>query len=519
MTPHTAILPEAAAPAVAIPTARRPWHQFFRPSLTDVLFIIMLFWLFMADPAGWSALLRDGDVALHTRTGDYILDHGHVPTADPFSFTKPGERWYAFQWLTGVVFAALNRWAGLKGIVLLCGVVIALYLTLLTRDMVRRGSTGLLAILLVLIASNASAIHFHARPHLFTLLFLVAANALVARDRQQPSWRIWLLAPLTVLWVNMHSGFPALFAVMGALVAGCLLSRQWSQARRYAAVLAVCALATLINPNGITLHLHIAKFLNNPWAMANINEYQSPIFRGEAMELYMGILFLALLVCARHFARQEWTECLWILMFAAGSLTSARHVPLFIVTVLPLIGAAATELWIEWTAGKSRASVLGVLADLSANATANLRPLSVWAFVMVAGVALFSNPHNWPTDLSEKYFPRPVAHQFAPQLAAARVFTTDQWGDYLLWTGYPRQRVFMDGRSDFFGEKIGREYTTVLNAGSGWRQILDRYQVNMILLPPDAPLLELLGSDRHWQVLYRDTQAELLARTTVRAYP
>jgi len=59
----------------------------------------------------------------------------------------------------------------------------------------------------------------------------------------------------------------------------------------------------------------------------------------------------------------------------------------------------------------------------------------------------------------------------------------------------------------------------VLNAGSGWRQILDRYQVNMILLPPDAPLLELLAFDRRWQVLYRDQQAELLARTTVRAYP
>ena len=89
------------------------------PSLTDFFFLAVIFWLFMADPSGWERLVTDGDTALHTRTGDYILDHGMVPTADPFSFTKPGERWFAFQWLTGVVYALLNRWFGLKGIVLL----------------------------------------------------------------------------------------------------------------------------------------------------------------------------------------------------------------------------------------------------------------------------------------------------------------------------------------------------------------------------------------------------------------
>jgi len=508
MTTDTALLPEVTSPQA---TPRR-WPRFLRLSLTDFFFLTMLFWLFMAVPMGWDRLLWDGDTALHTRTGDFILDHGHVPTADPFSFTKPGERWYAYEWLTAVIFAGLNRWVGLKGIVLLCGVVIALYLTLLARDMVRRGSNGLLALLLVMVGANASMIHFHARPHLFTLLFLVIANSLVARDRERPSWHIWLLAPLTILWVNMHSGFPALLAVVGALTAGSVLSRDWQKVRRYASVFAVCALATLVNPNGIALHLHISKFLNSPWAMANINEFQSPVFRGEAMYCYMGILFLAMMVCARHFARRQWTECLWILMFAAGSLTSARHVPLFIVTTLPLIGIAITDLWVEWTARETRTSVLGVLAELSEKTTRKLQPVSAWAAVIVVAVALFSRPQNWPKDLSEKYFPRTVAHQFADQLASSHVFTTDQWGDYLLWTGYPRQKVFMDGRSDFFGESIGREYATIMSAAPGWRQALDRHRVNMVLVPPETPLIELLSSDAHWQVLYRDKQSVLLAR-------
>ena len=492
----------------------RPWMRLLRPSLTDVFFLAMLFWLFASDPMGWDRLLWDGDTALHTRTGDFILDHGYVPTTDPFSFTKPGERWFAFQWLTGVVFAVLNRAAGLKGIVLLAGVVLVLYLTLLLRDMVKRGTNGLLAILLVMAGANASNIHFHARPHIFTLLFLTVANSIIARDRERSSWGIWLLVPLTVLWTNMHSGFPVMLSVLGLLVAGTALSGDWRKARRYSFIAAACLAATFVNPNGIELHLHIAKFLNSPWAMDNINEYQSPVFRSEGMYYYMAILFLALMVCGRYFARRQWTECLWILFFATGSLTSARHIPLFIITVLPLIGATLTDLWAEFSAGQSRSSVTGVLAELAEKSTSKIQPASVWMVAVVAGVALFGNQNNWPKDLSGKYFPRMVVGEFESQIAGARVFTTDQWGDYLLWTGYPKQRVFIDGRSDFFGEEIAARYVTAANGQPGWRDVMNRYRIDMVLLPPATPLAGLLAADGGWQVLHRDQQSVLLTRTS-----
>jgi hypothetical protein len=361
-----------------------------------------------------------------------------------------------------------------------------------------------------MLGSSASMIHFHARPHLFTLLFLVLGNFLIARDRERPTWHIWLLAPLMVVWVNMHSGFPALLAVLGILVAGCALSRDWQKTKRYGFVFAACLAATLINPNGIALHLDIAKFLNSSWAMANISEYQSPVFRSETMYCYMGLLFLGLMACARHFARREWTECLWILFFAAGSLVSARHIPLFIAMVLPLVGLALNDWWVKFTAGKPRSSTTGVLADMSDKVTGNLQPVSVWTAVIIVSVALFSNPRNWPTDLSAKFFPIPVVHDFADQLASARVFSTDQWGDYLLWAGYPRQKVFIDGRSDLYGDQIGRDYLTILEARPGWREAMARYQVNMVLVPPETPLIELLSFNPGWHVLHRDKQAVLL---------
>jgi hypothetical protein len=472
----------------------------------------MLFWLFIGEPTGWDRLLWDGDVALHTRVGDFVLDHGYVPTADPFSFTKPGERFFALQWLTGVVFAELNRLAGLKGIVLLCGAMIALYLTLLARDMVRRGSSGLIALLLVMVAANASAIHYHARPHLFTLLFLVLTAALVASDRKNPSWRIWLTVPIMLLWANMHSGFPAGLALVGLLVAGSALSRDWASVKRYGMVLAAASAAAVVNPNGISLYFHIVKFLNNPWAMDNINEYQSPVFRSEGMYCYMALLFLALATLGRYFAKKQWTECLWILFFAAGSLTSARHIPLFVVVALPLVGVVLTELWNDLTAGESKTSVLGVLSDLSTKTTGNLRPAGIWILLVMIGVSLFGAGPGWPKDLSRKFFPTDIVHKFLPQILQARVFTSDQWGDYLLWTGYPQQKVFLDGRSDLYSAGVGPDYITIVAAAPHWREALDRYHVNMILLPPQTPVVEPLLADSTWTVLARDEQAILLSR-------
>ncbi len=46
----------------------------------------------------------------------------------------------------------------------------------------------------------------------------------------------------------------------------------------------------------------------------------------------------------------------------------------------------------------------------------------------------------------------------------AHIFTFDQWGDYLIYRLYPRTRVFIDGRSDFYGAAFeALKYIDALN--------------------------------------------------------
>jgi len=179
-----------------------------RPSLSDWLFAALLGWLFLAG-SGWSALLADGDTGWHIRAGDFILNRGRLPSSDPFSFTRMGERWFAWEWLSDVLFAGCHRLAGLKGVVLLAGTVIAGYLTLLTRHMAWRAANALVALAFCLLGAGASGIHYLARPHIFTLLFLTASLWMVDADRRrpQPPW-CGCSCRSRRLWVNLHGGIP-----------------------------------------------------------------------------------------------------------------------------------------------------------------------------------------------------------------------------------------------------------------------------------------------------------------------
>ncbi len=152
----------------------RSWSRILWPSHSDLFFLFHR--LDVSGESGWLAgLLQDSDTVLHTRTGQHILETASVPTHDLFSFTKPGDVWFAYEWLAEAAYGWLFNLAGFKGIVLLAGMLIALYITVLLKHTMWKGANGMIALVVMLLTATATSIHFLARPHLFTLLFLAIA--------------------------------------------------------------------------------------------------------------------------------------------------------------------------------------------------------------------------------------------------------------------------------------------------------------------------------------------------------
>jgi len=70
--------------------------------------------------------------------------------------------------------------------------------------------------------------------------------------------------------------------------------------------------------------------------------------------------------------------------------------------------------------------------------------------------------------------------------------------------------VFVDGRSDFYGPEVGRQYLDLMNGSHNWEDIVKRYRFELALIPAEWPLAQLMMRHPDWQVRYLDRQAVLL---------
>ena len=152
------------------------------PSLADFAFLMPIAFLF-GRMEGVKTLLSDCDTGWHIRTGEWIIANGWVPMRDIFSFSKPGAPWFAWEWLSDVLFAKLNALGGLQAVVMFTILMVSVTFTGLFL-LLRRKSNPIVAISVTMLAAAASSIHWLARPHIFTLLFLVLFYAALEQVRE-----------------------------------------------------------------------------------------------------------------------------------------------------------------------------------------------------------------------------------------------------------------------------------------------------------------------------------------------
>ena len=475
------------------------------PSLPDLFFVVLLVSAFV-HPRGLQALLCDGDTGWHIRTGELVIATGRAPVADPFSFTRPNQAWFAWEWLSDVIFARVWRGQGLGGVAALAGALIGLAATLLLVRMLGSGTGLWLGIAATMAAVSASSVHYLARPHVFSILLYTLALGILYRDRERRSHRLWLLPPLTALWANLHAGFVAWLATLALLLAFGAVRREWKAMRRHGALLLLCSLASLVNPFGWRLHAHVVGYLNSPWILDHVQEFQSPHIRSEGMLVFAALLLASVAVAARADA----FEGLLVLVWGFLALRSARHVPFFAIVAAPVVAAATASAWKRLAALAPGGSPLGIFWELGQEFGRAPR-ISVWLPVSALAAIAFAPAVGFPDTL----FPVSAVERNLPQLTPRgtmpRILTSDQWADYLIYRLYPRQRVFFDGRSDFFGPALGADYRKLMGGERPWRELLERYQFELALLPRDWALSETLDGEPGWQRVYEDPVAVLFA--------
>jgi hypothetical protein len=184
------------------------------------------------------------------------------------------------------------------------------------------------------------------------------------------------------------------------------------------------------------------------------------------------------------------------------ALGSQRHITIFASVVTPIAALQLTQWWDAFATKQSRKSVSGILRQMSRDLAPNFSRSSVWAVLFYAALLLLEPPvMRWPTDFTSVMFPVETLRKYHTRMLTSRVLTTDQWGDYLLYHGYPRQRVFVDGRSDFYGPGTGGDYLHIMNGSHDWERLMDKYRFDFVVAPSEWPLNSLLKRSSRWKLL------------------
>jgi hypothetical protein len=498
----------------------------FLPSMVDFAFLMPIVFLFNR-LGGMQEILADGDTGWHIRTGEWIAVHHAVPAQDIFSYSKPGQAWFAWEWLTDLLFAWLNAHGGLAAVALTSILIISTVFTLLFL-LARQKSNAIVALAVTMVAAVASSIHWLARPHVFTLLFLVLFYAALERVRDGRTRLagvpyLAILPVATIIWTNLHGGFVAGIVMVGAYGCGEILKYALSPDRKaglaartravgYFACAFGCLAASLVNPYTYHLHEHVIKYLSDPYYSLHISEFFSLSFHHPVAIFFEAMLLLGAGAAFWSFKRGSYTEAVLLLVWAHGALLATRNIPLFVIVAVPPVAAMVAE----WLGRASEFNVAGwfpaaarkfnaVAADMT-----QTDKIGRWHIVSAAGVlivaALLFSPHppdKFRAEFDPKHYPAAAVSVIAND-PGARVFTPDQWGDYLIYRLYPNTRVFVDGRSDFYGPDFVQKSVDALNVKYGWEQTLDQFGVNTILLPPSMPLTGALKECSRWRLVYDD---------------
>jgi hypothetical protein len=493
------------------------------PSLTDVAFLLPIAFLFLR-MGGAAGMLGDGDTGWHIRTGEWILANAQVPHQDIFSYTRAGQPWFAWEWLSDILFAWLHQHGGMAAVVLASIGTVCVTSVLLFRILVRKCGNALLSIAIMFLVTGGTAVHWLARPHLFTLLFTVIFYSILDRVKDGNQQLLWSLPALMLLWTNLHGGFFVGIILLGAYAAGEIAGAVFNPSadqralalRRslpYFAVAAACFAVTFINPYFYHLHSHIYEYLTDKYQYKNIVEFQSFDFHHPVRMYFEPMLGLGLAAAVWNLYHKQFVYTVLIAGWAHLALTMVRNVPIFMLVAAPSV-AVMLETFLRELPSMSIAGWLrraatklhSFAADFgSTDAIARLHLASAAAVGLL--IALFYAP-NPPAQFRAEYdvkrYPAKAVEMLRKAGSPEIIFTDDEWGDYLIYRLYPSNRVFIDGRSDFYGSTFNNQYMDVMNVKYDWEKSLDQYHVNTILLSPNASLASTLKESRRWRPIYDD---------------
>ncbi|GAB4503306.1 MAG: hypothetical protein Fur0043_02980 [Anaerolineales bacterium] len=457
--------------------------------LLSVLTFLLTAFLLSRSPA-------DADLWWHLRAGQVMWTQKNILLTDVFSYTRAGAPWVNAFWLSDLLLYGLYSLGKPFALATFVALLGALTFYVVSKNL--KGNPFTNSFILLLAAVTAAPV-WGPRPQILSFLFVALLDFWLIR--QQP---LEYLPPFFALWANIHGGWIWGFLLLAAHVAGLFVRSLFQteerlplrrQALRLLGWTALSALAIGVNPNGLAIWKLPFQQVD---VSLQIQEWLSPDFHRIDFHPFLWMIFLLLLIAPYASRPRNYPQLFKTLGFAYLTFVAQRNIALFAITALPLLAEWLHSFWqaIPW---KIR---LTSHPELPPRLVSILNILLVILLTLMVGGNLYLV--SQPKRVQENYPVGAVAwlHSHQPP---GRLFNSYNWGGYLTWV-LPEYPIFIDGRADLYGNDLIQQWHDVVNAQSNALDILDAWDVDIVLLEPERPIVEVLNKNG-WEEVYEDQEA------------
>jgi hypothetical protein len=476
--------------------------------------------------AAWAGCyrIRTYDTMFHIATGKYILAHGAVAHADPFSYTHPGAPWRNPAWGFQVVAAALHDAFGFVGLsVYQAAVSIVLAGCCLFAVRAHRRLLPVAALLFAAVLVGFREV-LEARPHALAYVCLSATLMLVLELHTRPRWSLVAgLAAVHAVWASVHGSHLLAFVIVGLGLFAHAFGARRARAVWFITLACVGLLSLLLAPEAF---VQGPEHVGSEFLASSISEWY-PVRLSELFEFWPGRVFLACwlltllgVVAARSHPDTAATDLprgryplLLLVFFAVMALSSRRMIGVF------LFGAA--PLWLPYTAYLVARAWRGLVASPGRNARLATVVMSCGWLACIVALVLPGGRFDSGVGLSERRFPVRAVDAIEGAGRIRRIYNAYNFGGYLILRGVPKGGVFVDGRAITV---YPVEFLEAIERAADDPRLFDvlarRYAVDGVLLDAQsrrAPRLRRhLTASGAWRLTHQDPIAEVYEPTAVR---
>ncbi len=478
------------------------------------LIVLLLIWIMAV------RVPLDTDMWWHLRAGEETVAQHAVYRVDTFSSTRSGTEWINHSWLSQVLMYGIFRAANFTGLsiwVAACAVISMglVYLQMKGHPLLRGA--------VLLLAAVTSSVVWSPRPQIMSLVLLSLVTWLISKFKDNLNWRILIwLPPIFALWGNLHGGYVIGLIYLGAVLAGDVLER-FSKAASGEQILnqpiwilvgfaVLSGLAVLINPFGIAIWQIPFNTVGVETLQNLINEWASPDFHQAFQQPMLWMLLGLMAIFALSDRKPSGRELIPVLAFSWAAFTARRNFGPFAIVAAPVLATQLSFVADNWfMAVRERFEILKTIAEEAANSKRNFNPLVrnltnltlIGTLLFAAGLKTYQVNEGSLMDRYEvEMFPMGAVSWMEDRDLTGNIFNEYNWGGYLIYR-LPESRVFVDGRTDLFGDEVLDDYLLIMRSGEGWEDLVRDYDLDYLLLRRDSPLA-LSAEKSGWDVLYKD---------------